>query len=298
MADARPQDSMTWTPLNPVLRAVESLSGDKVRPNCPQIRRQGSNQVLHFGFYDIQSEMDIFRPSALLLSYTQTMMAFLLVHPRPRRILMIGLGGGSLLKFCRKHLPGVDLTVVEINPDVIALRSEFQIPPDDQRLRVIQADGAKFVREVTGGSFDVILVDGFYGERMPSSLGSSPFYYHCHRLLTPGGVLACNLHPNDLMYETYRQRMAVIFETGVVFSQCEEVGNCIAFASKGAAFEVSLLEAGHPDRGRPDQISDAIWREIGFAMTCVLARVHETRLGEGMAHRNSDSPGFSGFTLE
>ena len=250
------------------------MVSDKQSSHWPQIRRQGSTQIMHFGMYDVQSEMNALRPSALLLSYTQTMMAFLLVNPAPKRILMIGLGGGSMLKFCRRHLPKVDITVIEINSAVIALREDFQIPADDRYLRIIHADGAEFVRGAMADSFDAILVDGFFGDRMPSALGSSPFYFHCRRLLTQCGVLACNLHSCDPMYRTYRQRLNMVFEPGAVFSQCEDVDNRIAFASKDVAFETRLRSAGHPDHGRPDHIKESIWREIGFAMKCVLAGLH------------------------
>ena len=66
--------------------------------------------------------MDLRDPSALDLEYTQTMMGFLLFLPQPQRIAMIGLGGGSLAKFCHRYLPRTRIQVVEINPHVIALR--------------------------------------------------------------------------------------------------------------------------------------------------------------------------------
>jgi spermidine synthase len=69
------------------------------------------------------------------------MMAFLLFNPRPRRILILGLGGGSLAKFCYRHLPSATITAVEIDPHVMALREEFRVPADDERFRVLQGDG-------------------------------------------------------------------------------------------------------------------------------------------------------------
>jgi spermidine synthase len=96
----------------------------------------------------------------LEIDYTRTMMGFLLLNPSPRTIAMVGLGGGSLVKFCRSHLRSVRMTVVENNPAVIALRKDFGIPDDDERLCVIADDGADFVRNSVLG-VDVLLVDGF-----------------------------------------------------------------------------------------------------------------------------------------
>ena len=66
-------------------------------------------------------------PSELAVNYTRTMMGFLLFNQHAVNIAMIGLGGGSLLKFCYLHLPTTHFTAIEINPDVIALRHEFEV---------------------------------------------------------------------------------------------------------------------------------------------------------------------------
>ena len=64
----------------------------------------------------------------MYVSYTRAMMAFLLFNPEPRHVLMIGLGGGSLAKYCHRKLPATRITVLELDHDVIALRAKFGIP--------------------------------------------------------------------------------------------------------------------------------------------------------------------------
>src|SRR5688572_15897680 len=122
----------------------ESLDpADHVRPFV----YEGLNsKALHFSICEIQSRMKLDDPYALDIEYTRTMMGFLLFQPDPRHIAMIGLGGGSMAKFCHRYLPGARIHVVEINPHVLALRDEFHVPPDDHRFRVIRGDGAHFVR--------------------------------------------------------------------------------------------------------------------------------------------------------
>ena len=71
---------------------------------------------LHFTMGEVQSSMRTDRPDELELDYTRTMMGFLLLNPQPRAIAMIGLGGGSLAKFCHRHLPSARITAVENNP--------------------------------------------------------------------------------------------------------------------------------------------------------------------------------------
>jgi len=67
----------------------------------PFVYEDLTTKALHFSISEIQSRMDVRNPYALDLEYTQTMMGFLLFLPEPRRIAMIGLGGGSLAKSSR-----------------------------------------------------------------------------------------------------------------------------------------------------------------------------------------------------
>ena len=83
--------------------------------------------VTYFGFPTIQSRMLKADPARLVLDYTRTMMGFLLFQPKPDRIAMIGLGGGSLAKYCHLKLPDSDFTAIEISPEVIALRKKFAL---------------------------------------------------------------------------------------------------------------------------------------------------------------------------
>src|SRR3954467_15382818 len=111
----------------------------------PFIEDCGPLRYLHFHIDNVQSVMQLDDPYALCLAYTRKMMAFLLFNAQPRRILQLGLGGGSLAKFCYRHLPGARITVLEVDPNVLALREEFRVPPDDERFRVVQGDGVAYI---------------------------------------------------------------------------------------------------------------------------------------------------------
>ncbi|SIT50659.1 Spermine/spermidine synthase family protein (fragment) [Paraburkholderia piptadeniae] len=151
---------------------------------------------LCFDARGVQSCMLRKRPDALALGYTRTMMGFVLLHPGPRHISMIGLGGGSLAKYCYRHLPNARITAVEINREVIALRERFHIPPDDGRLTVLCADGTHYVSSGEIRS-DVLVLDGFVANGLPRELGSRGFYEACHRHLNEDGVLVANFLSDD-----------------------------------------------------------------------------------------------------
>jgi spermidine synthase len=101
-------------------------------------------RTLHVGGEAIQSSMRLEDPYALALDYTRCMMAFLLFHPEPHEVLMIGLGGGSLAKFFFRNLRKTRTKVVELDARVVAAaREHFALPPDGERLSVEVGDGAE-----------------------------------------------------------------------------------------------------------------------------------------------------------
>src|SRR5689334_21348427 len=131
------------------------FAGDYGKPFIVDSPRK---RYLHFDLDAVQSAMDLSHPERLCLAYTRKMMAFLLFNRLPRRVLLLGLGGGSLAKFCYRHLPESAITAIEKNTDVLELREEFHVPRDDERFRVIRADGAEYVAQLSPCK-DVILAD-------------------------------------------------------------------------------------------------------------------------------------------
>jgi spermidine synthase len=182
------------------------------------------------------------------------MMGFLLFQPVPARIAMIGLGGGSLARYCRRKLAQADFTAVEISPQVIALRDAFGIPPDGARFRVLCADGAAFVRD-NGQRFDVLLVDGFDRDGQPPQLCTPAFYDCCRERLAADGVLVVNLHADDPAHDACIDRIRAAFETRIVVIAAENSANSVVFAGSDTPFpppfaelvaRLRALEAAHP----------------------------------------------------
>ncbi len=205
--------------------------GTPALPSVPFVRDDAGRKSLHFSLDELQSRMDSRKPWLLEVDYTRTMMGFLMFRPAPVHIGMIGLGGGSLAKFCYRQLPDCRITVAEINPHIIALRREFMIPDDDHRLTVLQCDGADFVAE-QAGSLDALLVDGFDAQGQPPALCSQAFYDDCARALAPDGVLAVNLHHDSPDYALCVARVQRSFSGNVVEAAALEKSNCIVFASR------------------------------------------------------------------
>ena len=198
----------------------------------PFVCNEHNSKSLHFSNQQEQSKMMLSQPNELAVDYTRTMMGFLLLKREPRHILMIGLGGGSLAKYCYQHLPSTHITVIEINPLVIALRGEFKVPDDGERFRVIEADGADFVCD-TDQVFDVVLVDGFDQQGQPAQLCSQHFYDSCSQVMEDQSILVVNLHGDHPLYEVFIDRINRSFGSNLAEVAANDEGNVIIFAGKG-----------------------------------------------------------------
>lgn len=207
---------------------------DKQAQSLPLVSRRNGRLTLAFRHGEVQSEMDLADPHRLVLAYARAMMCFVLFKPRPAHIVMVGLGGGSLAKFCHRYLPRARITVLELRADVIALREHFQVPPDSERFRVIHADAARHMPELAG-SADVLLVDGFDAAGLPPALGSARFYADCRRALRPDGLLVANIFSYDPHYAAMVHRLRQAFGDHVCQLRGIAGNNHILFALRPAA---------------------------------------------------------------
>ncbi|MEO8101564.1 MAG: fused MFS/spermidine synthase [Betaproteobacteria bacterium] len=183
-----------------------------------------------------QSRMRREQPDDLVLAYTRLLMGFQLFLPQARRVAMIGLGGGSIAKYALRHLRLEKFVAVENNPDVIAMRRQFCIPPDSERFQVIEENGGAFVQSATD-AFDVLIVDAFTREGMPPQVCNAAFYDHCFSRLAPaGGVLALNFHASEENFDLYVARLRESFSDKVICIETEPLTNRVVFAGTAGDF--------------------------------------------------------------
>ena len=202
----------------------------------PYIQEEDGLLALHFDKLSVQSEMWLDAPDELVLGYTRALMSFMLFAPNPKHIAMVGLGGGSLAKYCYRNLPQSDILVIEINSGVIALRNEFAIPPDNERFHVMLADGADYVSDAPS-PVDVLIVDGFDATGHAPQLGTQQFYDNCFSMLNENGILAVNLWFEYANYKEYVSRICNSFANRIVIVDVEGgSANKIILAVKSADF--------------------------------------------------------------
>ena len=232
--------------------------------------------TLYFSLGLVQSTMRLSQPDVLDLTYTQKMMAFLLFYPRPKGLLLLGLGGGSLAKFCYRHLPRADLTAVEINPHVVAFRQAFRVPEDDARFRIYCADAAAFIQTHTART-DVILVDAFDGLGIAPELASPMFYAQAYERLSANGILVMNLAGDKAGYDDPLAQLAHVFDDRVLSMKVRDGGNQIAFAFKNVDFlpRWDTVHAAARD----------LEKRLGLPFTEYAHRLEKSERRAGLRHR-------------
>ncbi len=196
-------------------------------------------RYLHLDTPWIQGGMRLAKPDSIELEYVKRMMAWLLVFDADddlttRRAVQLGLGAGAITRFCAGVL-GMTTRVVELNPGVIdACRAYFRLPPDGERLQVINGDaGAWAADPANHGSVDALCVDLYDHEAAAPVLDTPAFYRNCHALLATGGAMTVNLFGRDASFAKSRARIAAAFgEDHVVHLLPTAEGNTVVLAMK------------------------------------------------------------------
>jgi spermidine synthase len=203
----------------------------------PFVVDDGLVRRLHFSLSYVQSEMDIEEPDALKIAYTRKMMAFLLFVPHPTHVMIVGLGGGSLTKFCYHQLARARITTIEIDEDVIAFGELFGVPQPDARLSLIHADATEYLAN-TDERADVILLDACDRHGVAPAFCDARFYLNLRARLAPQGVLVMNLVGASETANTYVDLIAEAFLDRIIVQDVSADGNRVAFAFNDPGFSL------------------------------------------------------------
>jgi spermidine synthase len=168
-----------------------------------------------------QSVVKVGDPDHIELPYVRSMLVALAHVQQPSRILVIGLGGGTLPMFLNKHFPHATIDAVDIDPDVIDVAKKFFGFQLTDRLRAHVADGRRFIEE-TIEPYDLILLDAYGSDSIPYHLATQEFLEATRRALAPGGLVVSNIWgsgSNPLYHSmvlTYREVFPWVQQLGVV----------------------------------------------------------------------------------
>lgn len=199
-----------------------------------EIIDSGDIRSLYFGGDSLQSAMIRSAPHRLALSYTRYMMAPLLLEDTPQRILLVGIGAGSMIRFFHHHFPDAQIDGIDNAQTIIDLAKSYFHLPAAGNIHVHCCSGFDFLAHRTDEyDYDLILVDAFDAFGMAETIYNRDFFELCLHHLSITGIVSLNLWSGD------RIRMEQVAEgIGYHFDSILELpvpnrGNVIFLAGRG-----------------------------------------------------------------
>ncbi|MFC1750408.1 methyltransferase domain-containing protein [Pseudomonadota bacterium] len=161
-----------------------------------EISQQENIRLLHTDHQTIQSALNLDHPEQIPLPYMHAMMGGLLFQSPPKSCLLLGVGGGDLIRYLHHHIPACQITAVEHDPQMVYISREYFQCPTADNIDIRISDAEIFIEEKETSSAELLLID-LYGDKLPPLLDTPEFYSECHRVLSKTGILAMNLLTND-----------------------------------------------------------------------------------------------------
>lgn len=155
------------------------------------VLEDGDSRTLAFAKDDTQSTMLKSDPYVLQYEYTQAMLLVLLFC-QPKRALLLGLGGGSLMTTLHHHVPGIHITAVELRALVIDIAYKYFRLPRGKKMPVVQQDAAEFIRQPMAKKVDVIFADLYHRDGVDDTQLQAEFIADCAAQLKTNGWLVIN----------------------------------------------------------------------------------------------------------
>jgi spermidine synthase len=163
------------------------------------------------------SIVDLKDPDDMPVPYTRTMTAALLYPQTTRRILMVGLGAGSISTYLGRAMPDVQIDVVELDPGVITAGRKYFGLKETDKVHFIESDGRVYLNR-SKERYDLILLDAFRELGVPFHLLTREFYTLVKERLAPGGAMASNVDANTRLYPATLATLRAVFPTVDAYS--------------------------------------------------------------------------------
>jgi spermidine synthase len=197
------------------------------------LSEQDGVRYLHFGTEWVQGAMRIRKPDWPELEYAQQMMAWMLFIDEPQSLVQLGLGAATLTKYCYRQFPQAAVTAVELNPSVIAIcASMFKLPPEDERLHVLEMDAMDFVLDPANhGAYDVLQSDLYDATARGPVLDTPEFYQACNACLGEHGIMTVNLFGDHPSFRKNIKAMRFAFDQVICLPEVHD-GNVVALCFK------------------------------------------------------------------
>lgn len=195
-------------------------------------RRTGQNQSCRF----------LENPQALVFPYAKMTLSSLLVQDAPQRILIIGLGGGTLPEVYHTLFPEAEIIISEIDEAVLNVAEDFFDFEQTDKIKVDIGDGRVYVKRAAlrNESFDLVIIDAFNGEYIPEHLMTEEFLEEIKQLLPEDGMLVSNTFSTSRLYDAESQTYHNVFGE-IINLRMNNTGNRIIIASQQSLPDLNTL---------------------------------------------------------
>jgi spermidine synthase len=181
------------------------------------------------------STVNLKDPDDLPIPYTSMMTAALLYPESVKRILMVGLGAGSISTYLTRAMPDATIDVVELDGGVIAAGEKYFGLRQTDKVRFIENDGRVFLNRHKE-AYDLIILDAFRELGVPFHLLTREFYTLLKDRLAPGGAAAFNVTGGTKLTSSTLLTLRAVFPTVDVYPVFDagNVAQVIAVATSAA----------------------------------------------------------------
>lgn len=212
------------------------------------VTEDGSRRCMRFTVAELDGQNQSCRflrdHDKLVFPYAKMVLTSLLVQDQPKRILIVGLGGATLVHTYSSLFPQADIVIAEIDEAVVRVAGQYFDFKQTDRIKVATQDGRIYVKRagLKGDKFDLVILDAFNGDYIPEHLMTAEFLQEVKQLLPPTGMVVANTFSASRLYSAESQTYAKVF--GKFFN--------VHSASLGNRIIIATLQP-LPDRATLDQ---------------------------------------------
>ena len=207
----------------------------------------------------------------LVFDYTRMSFAGLLLNDRPERILVIGLGGGSIPMTFSELFPDARIDVVEIDEAVARVAERFFFFEATENMSVLIDDGRPFIKRagIRQEKYDYIVLDAFSGDYIPEHMLTREFLDEVRNIMRPGSVLVANTFSTSRLYDhesvTYQRAFNEFFNfklpssgNRIIIAQLEPLPSRKKLVAKARSLADRLKKYGIPILRYPSRLSTRV----------------------------------------
>lgn len=194
------------TSVSQTLHAAEVIHEEKSLYRDINVVQTGNRRCLIFNVHRgdrNQTCVNVDDHDELIFSYTKMSFAGLLLTPEPKKILIAGLGGGTLPMTFSGLFPEAQIDVVEVDQAVVNVAKQFFFFEENANMTVAVNDARVFVKRagILGEKYDFIILDAFGGDYIPEHLLTQEFLEEVKQIMAEDAVLVANTFSTSRFYD-------------------------------------------------------------------------------------------------